>query len=247
MITKRTRAGLALACAGVIIATAPLTAQDQKLADRARMAGGVIAQLVADPENSPPNALLRKAHCIAAVPKVAKAGLGVGGQVGFGLVSCRTAGGWSLPSYMGVKGGSIGFQVGGSSSDVVLVFMNPGAPALLAKSAFTLGGAASVAAGPVGSSIKAEAATREGGAEIYSYSTKGAGLFAGISLEGTKVEIDDKANRTVYPAGVPVRADKSPDVGHLLKTAADTTAPREVRAWLTALQKRLGPGTLPTP
>jgi lipid-binding SYLF domain-containing protein len=169
---------------------------NEKLRERAARAGEIVAKLVKEADHAPPQSLLNKATCVAAVPEVAQVGLGIGGKVGFGLASCRTPAGWSLPTFMGLKGGTFGFQIGGQSADVVLVFLNQNAPRLIASSSFDLGGQASVAAGPVGRNLSAETDYKLS-AEIYSYS-KTKGLFAGINLAGTKWEVDSKANKTVY-------------------------------------------------
>jgi len=201
---------------------------DGKLAERARRAGEVIAELVREPDHSPPQSLLRRATCVATVPEVLEIGLGVGGKAGFGLVSCRTPNGWSKPTFIALKGGTFGFQIGAQAADVVLVFVNKNAPRLIASTSFDLGGQASLAAGPVGRHVSAETDYKLN-AEIYSYSrTKG--LFAAITLTGTKWEIDSKANRTVYLEG---RAG-SVDVQELLTTSG--------AAFLTALRKNVGPG-----
>jgi lipid-binding SYLF domain-containing protein len=207
-------------------------APDGKLAERAQRAGEIIAELVREPDHSPPQSLLRNATCVAVVPDVLQVGLGVGGKVGFGLASCRTATGWSLPTFMALKGGTFGFQIGGQSADVVLVFMNKNAPRLIGSSSFDLGGQASVAAGPVGRNLSAETDYKLK-AEIYSYSrTKG--LFAGITLSGTKWEIDSKANRAVYGKATDV------DVQELLSTSG-TRGPTLVQPFLTSLQQYVGP------
>jgi lipid-binding SYLF domain-containing protein len=148
--------------------------------------------------------------------------------------------GWSLPSYMSLKAGSVGFQIGGQETDVVLIFPHADARELIAKSNFELGAGASVAAGPVGSTIGAGTDFKKGAA-IYTYATKGAGLFAGVSLSGSNYGVDDKGNRTAYPAGsVPTKTDKSPDVSHLLKTAAGAQAPETVKPFVDALHERIG-------
>ncbi|HTO73658.1 MAG TPA: lipid-binding SYLF domain-containing protein, partial [Gemmatimonadales bacterium] len=154
-------------------------AQDtDKFAERARRAGEILDELVKISDSAPPESMLRQASCIAAVPGVIQAGLGVGGRVGYGLASCRLAGSWSEPTFMALKGGSIGLQIGGQSADMVLVFMNKNAARTIASSTFNLGAQASVAAGPVGRNASAET-DYKAKAEIYSYS-KTKGLFAGI-------------------------------------------------------------------
>jgi lipid-binding SYLF domain-containing protein len=227
---------LALAVFPAVCALFPVVAvaqePDGKLAERARKAGEILAELVREPDHSPPRSLLRNATCVAVVPNVLQVGLGVGGKAGFGLASCRTATGWSLPTYMALKGGTFGFQIGGQSADVVLVFMNRDAPRQIGSSSFDLGGQASIAAGPVGRNLSAETDYKLN-AEIYSYS-KTKGLFAGITLSGTKWEIDSKANRAAYGKATDV------DVTELLTTSGDR-APEVVRPFLTSLQQNVGP------
>jgi len=219
----------------LVVLGAPARAQSHpspKLADRAKRAGEVIAELVREPDHAPPQSLLDKATCVAAVPKVVQAGLGFGGKVGFGLASCRTPAGWSLPTFIGLKGGTFGLQIGGQAADVVLVFLNQDAPRLIATSSFDLGGQASVAAGPVGRNLSAETDYKLS-AEIYSYS-KTKGLFAGINLAGTKWEIDSKANQEVYGEG------GAGDVKRLLSTSG-FGGPPLVEPFLNSLRLNIGP------
>jgi len=228
---------LAAAALGVAAALLPVIAPAQsrpneKLAERAHRAGEIIAELVQEPDHAPPQSLLDRATCVAAVPKVVQAGLGFGGKVGFGLVSCRTPAGWSLPSFVGLKGGTIGPQIGGQAADVVLVFLNRDAPRLIASSSFDLGGQASVAAGPVGRNLSAETDYKLS-AEIYTYS-KTKGLFAGINLAGTKWEIDSKANHAVYAEA------RARDVRGLLTTGGNG-GPALVQPFLASLQLHIGP------
>jgi lipid-binding SYLF domain-containing protein len=142
---------------------------------------------------------------------------------------------------MGLKAGSVGFQVGGQETDVVLVFTHDDAPQLIAGENFQLGTKASIAAGPVGSTIGAGTDFKKGSA-VYSYSTKGAGLFAGVSLDGSGFQIDDKGNRTAYPSeGIPTKKDKSPDVTWLLKTQAEAkNTPATVNPFVQAIEQRIG-------
>jgi SH3 domain-containing YSC84-like protein 1 len=205
---------------------------DAKLADRAKRAGEIVAELVREPDHSPPQSLLNKATCVAAVPEVVQVGLGIGGRVGFGLASCRTPSGWSLPTFMALKGGTFGLQIGGQSADVVLVFLNKNAPRLIASTSFNLGGQASVAAGPVGRNLSAETDYKLT-AEVYSYS-KTKGLFAGINLAGTKWEIDSKANRAVYDK------TRTGDVSGLLHSGG-TGGPALVQPFLESLRSNVGP------
>ncbi len=213
---------------------------DEKFSKRAQRAGEVLSELTSLPDRSPPKSLLDAATCIAVVPGVVQAGLGVGGRFGFGVASCRTSSGWSLPTFVGLKGGSFGFQIGGQSADVVLVFVNKDA-GRLASSSFDLGAGASVAAGPVGRNLSAETDYKLK-AEIYSYS-KTKGLFAGVSLSGTKWEIDYDANKSVYGTepSLPNGGD-SKSVQTLLTTGGGS-APEALRSFLESLSKNAGAGT----
>jgi lipid-binding SYLF domain-containing protein len=234
---------LAVLSLTLLVTTSALAQDDKKedkLEDRAKSAAHVLANLVSDPRNAPPNKLLRSAVCMAIIPSVKTGAFVVGGQVGYGLASCRVGSGWSFPTYISLKAGSVGFQIGGSATDVALIFTHDDAPKLIAGNNFQIGGQASVAAGPVGSTIGANTDFKAGSA-IYSYSTKGAGLFAGVSLAGSDVHVDDKGNRTAYPEGsVPVKDDKSPNVADLLKTPAGPNTPAIVKPFTDALQKRIG-------
>jgi SH3 domain-containing YSC84-like protein 1 len=232
-----------LAVVAALGAQAPVVARAQaqpegKLAERAQRAGEILGELVREPDHSPPQSLLRRATCVAAVPAVLQVGLGIGGKVGFGLASCRTPAGWSLPTFIALKGGTFGFQIGGQAADVVLVFLNRNAPRLISSTSFDLGGQASLAAGPVGRNLSAETDYKLN-AEIYSYSrTKG--LFAGINLAGTKWEIDSKANRTVYREG---RTGKgNVDVERLLSTGG-MKGPQLIQPFLSSLQRNIGQGS----
>jgi SH3 domain-containing YSC84-like protein 1 len=211
--------------------------QDDRYSERATRAGEVLAELVAVPDRAPPKALLADATCVAVVPGLAEAGLGVGGKLGFGLASCRTAAGWSLPTFVGLKGGSFGLQIGAESADIVLIFVNKNAPQKIARSTLDLGGEASVAAGPIGRNVSAETDYRAQ-AEVYSYS-KSKGLFAGIKLNGTKWEVDYDANRSVYSAAND--GSDSKKVADLLATDG-ANAPSAVRPFLASLERTVGPG-----
>jgi len=223
------------ACGGSVVSVA--RAQDEQLADRAKRAGEVLSELVSVPDRSPPKALLREAVCVAVVPGVVQAGFGVGGRAGFGLVSCRAGGDWSWPSFVGLKGGSFGLQIGAQSADVVLIFMNQNAPKIIAGSSFDLGGEASVAAGPMGRDVSAST-DYKAQAEIYSYS-KSKGLFAGIKIAGTKWEIDYAANKKAYASsGAALDGGTSASVGKELNTDGGQ-APSIVQPFLASLRKNV--------
>jgi lipid-binding SYLF domain-containing protein len=240
-VARFARALVAIAI-GLQLVAASVRAQDKaddKLSKRAQRASEVLGELVSVPDRSPPKSLLNSATCIAVIPGVVQAGLGVGGRFGFGVASCRTPSGWSTPVFVGLKGGSFGFQIGGQSADVVLVFVNKDA-ARLASSTFDIGAGASVAAGPVGRNVSAETEYKAK-AEIYSYS-KTKGLFAGISLSGTKWESDYDANKQEYgtAANLPNGGD-SKGVATLLTTDG-SSAPADLRVFVESLQKHVGDG-----
>lgn len=169
----------------------------QKEDDRANNASRVLSEILRIPEESIPGKLLNEAQAIAVIPDVVKAGFVIGGRRGKGLIAVRgTDGTWSNPSFIVLTGGSIGFQAGVQSADVILVFRKQRGVDSIVNGKFTLGADASVAAGPVGRS--AQASTDEQlKAEIFSYS-RARGLFAGISLDGAAMQIDKKANAAVY-------------------------------------------------
>lgn len=168
--------------------------------ERVNSATEVLRQLSVIPENAIPPSLLADAHGIAVIPGVIKAGFVVGGRYGKGLIAVRGDTGWSNPAFVQIAGGSVGWQIGAQSTDLILVFKTRRGIENLAGGKVTLGADASVAAGPVGR--RAEAATDgQLKAEIYSYS-RTRGLFAGISLEGSALTPDQTANADFYQAEV---------------------------------------------
>ena len=207
----------ALLAALALLLAVPATAlagakEEAKAADAAR----VLGEIMRIPETAVPEKMFTDAHAIAVIPDVVKAGLIFGGRGGKGLISVRSPDGtWSNPSFIKLGGGSVGFQAGVSSSDVILVFRSPRGVDGIVNGKFTLGGDASVAAGPVGRSAQAST-DGQLKAEIYSYS-RARGLFAGVSLDGTWLRIDHKANQAVYGRNTTPRmifegrADAAPD------------------------------------
>jgi lipid-binding SYLF domain-containing protein len=157
----------------------------------------VLTEIMDIPEKAIPPSLLRNAHGVAVIPAVIKAGLVVGGRHGWGVLVVQTEGGeWSNPSFVSLTGGSIGYQIGAQSTDIILVFKSKKSVDGIMKGKFTLGADAAVAAGPVGR--QAEAATDiKLKAEIYSYS-RSRGLFAGVSVEGAALQIDRDSNSAFY-------------------------------------------------
>lgn len=157
----------------------------------------VVRQFVDIPENSIPPALLGQAYGIAVIPSVFKAGFVLGGRYGKGVLSVRTAdGSWSNPTFVTLAGGSVGWQIGASSSDLILVFKTQRSIDKIADGQITLGADAAVAAGPVGRSAGAST-NLSFDAEVYSYS-RSRGLFAGVSLQGGKISINREANWLFY-------------------------------------------------
>ncbi|GAA0713028.1 lipid-binding SYLF domain-containing protein [Dokdonella soli] len=188
-----------------LFATATLPAHageaEQKRAENALR---VLKEVMEAPDKAIPKDLLQNAHAVAVIPDVIKAGFVVGGRHGEGLIAVKTRDGtWSNPSFVGLTGGSIGFQAGVSSTDVILVFRTERGVDSIVHGKFTLGADASAAAGPVGRSAQASTDAQLK-AEIYSYS-RARGLFAGAALDGTAITIDNSANQAVYGDGVTAR------------------------------------------
>jgi SH3 domain-containing YSC84-like protein 1 len=192
-----------------------------------RLAGAAetLAALTAAPDKDIPLSLLQKAKCIVVVPSLKSGAFIVGADYGRGFASCRTAKGWSAPGAVKVEGGSFGFQIGGKETEVVMLIMNDKGMERLLSTKFTLGGDASIAAGPVGrsGSAKTDAALT---AEILSYS-RARGVFAGVSLAGATLREDDSANTDMYG-----KAMKNADV---LKGTIDP--PKAAAGFMDALRK----------
>jgi SH3 domain-containing YSC84-like protein 1 len=158
----------------------------------------VLDQIMAAQDRSIPLNILEQATCVAVVPGLLKGAFVFGGQYGQGVVTCRTGHGWSAPVFIRMAGGSFGFQIGGQSTDLVLVAVNDRGFQDLLKSKFKIGGDASAAAGPVGRSGQA-ATDWKMNAELLSYS-RNKGLFAGIDLDGTSVSQNKEDTDTYYGA-----------------------------------------------
>ncbi len=166
-------------------------------ADRLKRSAEVFQEIMQAPDNGVPQPLLDKAECVAVVPGMKKGAFIIGAKYGRGFVSCRKAGvGWGAPGAIRVEGGSIGFQIGGSETDVVMLVMNERGAKRLMDSKFTLGGDASVAAGPVGRTATAETDAYMT-AEILTWS-RARGVFAGVSLSGATLRQDLDVNRKLY-------------------------------------------------
>jgi lipid-binding SYLF domain-containing protein len=166
--------------------------------ERLKDATDVFHEIMATPDKSIPNDLLEKAQCAVIVPGLKKGAFIVGGEFGKGFVTCRrpSGTGWGSPAAVRMEGGSVGFQIGGEGIDVVMLIMNRRGMSQLEKSKFTLGGDASVAAGPVGRTATAQTDAYMS-AEILSWS-RSKGLFADIALKGATLRPDEKANADLY-------------------------------------------------
>ncbi|OFW03825.1 MAG: hypothetical protein A3I61_16135 [Acidobacteria bacterium RIFCSPLOWO2_02_FULL_68_18] len=163
-------------------------------------AARVFREIMDTPDKGIPMDLLADAECVAVFPAVIQAGFIIGGRGGRGVASCRTAQGWSAPAFFNLGGGSIGLQIGAQATDFVMLFMNTDGLNSLLSNEFTLGGDASVAAGPVGRQAGA-ATDLKLNAKILSYS-RSKGLFAGLELKGVVVKPSKDDMRDVYGAGV---------------------------------------------
>ena len=191
----------------IVLGAQPGMAQPEKQTDSAKeptkdqasqseKAAKVFTEIMNTPEKGIPQAILDKAECVAVFPNVIKAGFIIGGRGGRGVASCRTETGWSAPAYFNLGGGSFGAQIGAQATDFVMLFMNKDGLNSLLTSKFTLGGDASVAAGPVGR--EAGAATDiKFNAQILSYS-RSKGLFAGLELKGVAITLDKDDMRDAY-------------------------------------------------
>ncbi len=182
-----------------LLFTVPLLAQtNNPHASRLEEAGAVLQEIMDIKEKSIPQDLLDKAECAIIVPGLKSGALIVGGKYGRGFVSCRKkGGGWGAPGAVKVEGGSVGFQIGGSETDVVMLVMNErGAKRLFERSKFTLGGEAAAAAGPVGrtSSAETDPSMR---AEILSWS-RSRGAFAGVTIKGGTMREDTESIKALY-------------------------------------------------
>ncbi len=202
--------------------------------DKLISARDVLNEVMSIPETSIPPSLMGNSHGIAVVPNVIKVGFVIGGRGGKGVVAVRNpkTGEWGNPVFITLAGGSVGWQVGAQSTDIVLVFKNREGVLGMVDSKFTLGADAAVAAGPVGRET-AMATDGRLKAEIYSYS-RSRGLFAGVSLDGSVLEVDSYANDSYYgkpgimakdildrQAGVPTPAEAEQFRQTLIKYTSD--------------------------
>ena len=198
METNFTRSVWILVLAGSMTTVAFAADREIKVDDRLDASAEALTDMMKASDHGIPQDLIDKAHCVVVVPGMKKAGFIFGGKYGRAFAVCRRHDGvgWSAPAAMRVEGGSFGFQIGASDTDVVLLVTNDHGMSHLLSDKFTLGGEATVAAGPIGRDASAQTdATMH--AEMLSYS-RSRGLFAGISLEGATLRPDEDTNKELY-------------------------------------------------
>jgi len=210
-------AASALGAAGLSAAAAD-TEHEMRLTE----AAAVLAKFTADDENAIPAELLGRAHGIAVIPNVIRGGFLLGGRRGRGVLVVKSASGeWSNPALITLTGGSIGWQFGAESTDLVLVFANERSVRNIDDGKFTLGGDATAVAGPLGRNTTAALTGR---AEVYAY-VRSRGLFAGAAFEGARLDVDEQGNERFYGAD-----------GHALGPQNEAT-PRTARRFLMAVEQ----------
>lgn len=200
-----------LAIAGSISTVAFAADREIKVDDRLDASADTLIDMMRAADKGIPQDLIDKAHCVVVVPGMKKAGFIIGAKYGRGFAVCRrhAGSGWSAPGAIRVEGGSVGFQIGASETDIVLLVMNDRGMTHLLSDKFTIGGEATAAAGPVGRDASAQT-DAEMNAEMLSYS-RSRGLFAGISLEGATLRPDGETNRELYGRDVTNREILSGD------------------------------------
>ena len=201
-----------LAITGFMSAAAFGAEREIKVDDRLDASADTLIDMMRASDQGIPHDLLDKARCVVVVPGMKKAGFIFGAKYGRGFAACRRRGGsgWSTPAAMRVEGGSVGFQIGASETDIVLLVMNDGGMKHLLSDKFTIGGEATAAAGPIGRDASAQTDAMMN-AEMLSYS-RSHGLFAGISLEGATLRPDGDSNRELYGRDVTNREILTGDI-----------------------------------
>src|SRR6476469_6841359 len=194
------------------MAVAPRLAADKDSVKRLEESAAVFSEVMAAPDKGIPQEMLENAHCIVIVPGLKTAAFVFGGKYGKGYLSCRNKGasGWSAPATVRIEGGSVGFQIGGSQTDLIMLVMNERGADKLLSSKFTLGAEGSVAAGPVGRTATAQTDAQMH-ADILSWS-RTQGLFAGVALEGATLREDLDDNAALYGKKLENRAIVTKDV-----------------------------------
>jgi lipid-binding SYLF domain-containing protein len=217
----------------VMLAMAPLLAADKdEPVKRLDEAAAVFSEVMGAPDKGIPQDLIEKSHCIVIVPELKTAGFVLGGKYGKGYLFCRGKGGagWSAPGTVRIEGGSVGFQIGASSTDLIMLVMSERGSDKLLSSKFTLGAEGSVAAGPVGRTTTAQTDAQMH-ADILSWS-RTQGLFAGVSLEGATLRQDLDDNAALYGKKLENRAIvkgdvKAPKAAEKLLALLNKASPKE--------------------
>jgi lipid-binding SYLF domain-containing protein len=190
---------ITITLAAALVCAPAFSKDDQeKVDDRLQESAALFSEIMGTPDKSIPQDLLNKSYCIVLVPGLKKGAFIVGGKYGKGFAVCRNQGGqgWGAPAAIRIEGGSVGFQIGASSSDVVLLVMNERGMKRLSTSKFTIGADATAALGPVGRNATAQTDAMMS-AEILSWS-RSRGVFAGISLDGATLRNDLDENQAMY-------------------------------------------------
>jgi SH3 domain-containing YSC84-like protein 1 len=215
-----------LACVALVIFSSAVLAADRSdEVKRLQRATEVFSEVMKTPDRGIPEDLLDKSECIAIVPGLKKGGLGLGGKYGKGVIMCRKPDrSWTAPSFITIEGGSVGFQIGFTQIDVVMLMMNKRGVEKLIGDKFTVGADASAAAGPVGRQTAAQTNIRLD-AEILTYS-RAKGLFAGVSLDGATLRSDKDDNRDFYGKDLDARK---------ILIDGDVPMPAEARSLASAL------------
>jgi len=191
---------LIVSVVGLALVLPALASDREDDVNRTEKAAQVFQEIMNAPDQGIPSDLLDSAKCIAIIPGDKKFAFIFGGSYGRGLATCRTGHGWSAPMFVAIDGGSVGYQIGGSSTDIVMLFMNDHALQNLLRDKFKIGADASVAAGPVGRHATAGTDIKLN-AEILSYS-RSKGAFAGVSLDGAVVQADRSGDKAMYGSHV---------------------------------------------
>ena len=183
------------------VSFASAAGDEAKNSERLASSAEVLHQIMATPDRGIPQSILAGASCVVVVPHFKKGAFGFGAQYGQGVATCRTPKGWSAPVFVKLEGGSFGFQIGGQSTDLVLVAMNQQGLQEMLHNKFKIGGDAAASAGPVGRNAQAGTDWKLN-AEFLTYS-RSKGLFAGIDLDGTVLSQNEDQTRAEYGANIP--------------------------------------------
>jgi SH3 domain-containing YSC84-like protein 1 len=192
--------------------------------ERLQKAADVLHEIMATPDKGIPNEVMEHAKCVAVVPHMIKGGFVFGAEGGRGVVTCRTANGWSAPAFFAITGGSFGLQIGVEGVDLVMIIQNDKGMQHLLSSKFQIGADASAAAGPVGRHASADTDWKMD-AEILTYS-RAKGAFAGLALKGASVRTDDDSTAAMY----------GPDITSREILAGKVPPPASAHAFLTAVR-----------